>query len=202
MRRRERGGMIDVNELEQEAAEATHRDRATEAAADAIRDAVGMDDGSGGDSDVLDADFEEYISDDGDALPEDVRAELEALASEEFDDGASTLESALAEVQRELARQRTLTRQAVTRYRDALLAAEPDLPPDLVQGDTLEEVEASAASARQAVEHIRERVAMPEPPHGFPVGTPARSSERGHARGHTSMSAHEKIAAGLQERLI
>jgi len=189
---------VDVNELELEALEA--------------QTAPEEDEGFAPDpfDEHLDPEREErgddYLSDDGDTLPDEVRAELEALASEEFDDGTSALESALAEAQRELARQRNLTRQAVARFRDALLAAEPELPPDLIAGDTLEEVEASAESARQAVQGIRERVAAAEPPperpRGFPVGAPARSSERGHPRGRESMSAHEKIAAGLQERLI
>lgn len=186
--------MVDVNELELEALEAT-------AAPDDVDD---------GDPVTYVDPFEddvdrEFVSDDGDGLPDEVLAELEALASTDFDDGTAALESALAEAQRELAQQRTLTRLAVARYRDALLAAEPELPPDLVHGETLEEIEASAVSARDAVARIRERVATErmEPtgrPRGFPVGAPARSSERGHA--HSTMSAHEKIAAGLQERLI
>src|SRR5690606_9619410 len=89
------------------------------------------------------ADF--LADDDGDILPEEVRAELEALASEEFDDSSARhLEAALAEAQQDLARQRSLTQQAVARYRDALLAAEPELPPDLVHGDTPEDVDATA----------------------------------------------------------
>lgn len=189
--------MVDVNELELEALEAT-ASAATDDEDDPVAYADPFDDDMSGSDD-------DFVSDDGDGLPDEVLAELEALASTEFDDGTVALESALAEAQRELAQQRSLTRQAVARYRDALLAAEPELPPDLVQGDSLEEVEASALSAREAVARIRERITTerPEPterPRGFPVGAPARSSERGHA--HSTMSAHEKIAAGLQERLI
>jgi hypothetical protein len=178
---------MDVDELELEALEAP-APGTPEADIDGIEYA-----------DPFEEDTADFVSDDGDTLPEEVRAELEALASEEFDEGAGALEAALAEAQRELARQRNLTRQAVARYRDALLAAEPDLPPDLVRGDTLEDIEATATSARDAVQRIRERVAS-ERPRGFPVGAPARSVERGHA--HSTLSAHEKIAAGLQERLI
>ena len=174
---------MDVNELELAALEAT-------APPEAADDLDGIEY-----ADPFEDDTADFVSDDGDTLPEEVRAELAALASEEFDDGAGALEAALAEAQRELARQRNLTRQAVARYRDALLAAEPDLPP----GDTLEDIEATATSARDAVQRIRERVAS-ERPRGFPVGAPARSVERGHA--HSTLSAHEKIAAGLQERLI
>lgn len=185
--------MVDVNELELEALEA-----------EGDPDEGRYTDPFEGDRETSEDDF---LSDDGDALPEEVQAELEALASAELDDGTAALESALAETQRELARQRTLTQQAIARYRDALLAAEPELPPDLVTGDTLEEVEASAASARATVQRIRERVAsegaahpgQPERPRGFPVGAPARRSDRAD-RGR--MSPHDKIAAGLQERMV
>ncbi len=139
------------------------------------------------------------VTDDGDVLPDEVQAELEALAAAELDAGEG-MEQALAEAQREIARQRSLTRQAVARYRDALLAAEPDLPPDLVQGETLEEVEAAAEAARGAVARIRERLherEAGERPRGFPVGAPARGVERSRP-----MSAQEKIAAGLQERML
>lgn len=189
--------MAHVDELEHEALEAL----------DTLEAGAGAVDGDDGPGyvDPFEDGIDDYISDDGDTLPDEVRAELEALASEDFDDGTVSLQAALAEAQRELARQRTLTRQAVARFRDALLAAEPELPPDLVQGDSIEEVEASAASARTAVQRIRERVAS-ERPRGFPVGSPARSSERGHAHGvrgaREAMSAHEKITAGLQERLM
>src|SRR5690606_9660154 len=111
------------------------------------------------------------------ALPDEVQAELEALAAAELDDGTSALEAALAEAQREVTRQRNLTRQAVARFREAILAAEPDLPPDLVHGESLEEVEATAAAAREAVARIRERVAS-ERHRAFPVGAPARTVER------------------------
>ena len=140
------------------------------------------------------------VTDEGDVLPDEVQAELEALAAAELETG-SEMEQALAEAQREIARQRTLTRQAVARYRAALLAAEPDLPPDLVQGETLDDVEASAEAARATVariqERIHERMQEPERPRGFPVGAPARSVER-----PQGMTSHEKIAAGLQERLL
>ncbi len=68
---------------------------------------------------------------------------------------AAALEATL----RELEEQRRLASAAVARYRDAALAAEPELPPDLVTGETLEEVDASLAAARRAVAQIRERLA-------------------------------------------
>jgi hypothetical protein len=181
--------MVDVNEME----------------LDALDAATAPDDPSMDDLiERVDPDAfmaEDYVSDDGDALPDEVQAELEALASAELADvevADESLHQALAEAQRELARQRSMTRQAVSRYRDALLASEPDLPEDLVRGETLEEIDAAAESARTTVERIRARV-VTERPRGFPVGAPARGSERGE---RSRLTAHEKIAAGLQERMI
>jgi len=172
---------MHVDELEQEAALA----RAAEVTDDDLSASIDEFEPS-----------DEFLTDDGITLPDEVQAELEALAAAELDEGASALEAALAEAQREVARQRNLTRQAVARYRDAILAAEPDLPPDLVHGDSLEEIEQSVETARHAVARIRERVAA-ERPRAFPVGAPERS-----APAVALMSPQAKIAAGLQERLI
>ena len=142
---------------------------------------------------------DDLVTDDGDGLPDEVRAELEAVAAAEAETG-SALEQALAAAQRELAAQRAATRSAVARYREAVLAAEPDLPPDLVGGETLEALEASVGSARETVARIRARLAASTPAaastaRGFPVGAPARGGAW--TRGLTSS---EKIAAGLSER--
>lgn len=136
---------------------------------------------------------DDFVTDDGDVLPDEVQAELEALAAVELDEG-ELLEAALAEAQREIARQRALTQEAVARYRAAVLAAEPDLPEDLVRGETIEEIDAAVTAARDTVARIRERVAT-ERPRGFPVGAPARERVR-----QTPLTAQEKIAAGLRDR--
>jgi hypothetical protein len=138
--------------------------------------------------------LEEFVGDDGDALPEEVQAELEALAEAELEP-ANDLERALAEAQRALDEQRDRTRRAVERYRAALLAAEPDLPPDLVHGESIEDIDAAAETARAMVARIRERVEASRPrERGFPVGAPPRGVT------YRSMSASEKIAVGLRER--
>ena len=151
--------------------------------------------GAGDELDALDG----IVADDGDGLPDEVRAELEAVAAAEGE-MHDALEEALTEAQQALAAQREATRAALGRYREALLAAEPDLPPDMVAGETLEAVDASVAAARQTVARIRERMAASAvpgaaPSRGFPVGAPARG-------GHSTrgLTAAEKIAAGLSER--
>lgn len=139
--------------------------------------------------------LDDPVTDDGDALPDEVRAELEALAAAELEHGTE-VEQALATAQRDLARQRAETQAALDRYREAILASEPELPPDLVRGETVEELEAAIASARQVVARVREQVQTSAPAAGFPVGAPAREPSR-RPRG---MTPAEKIAAGLGER--
>ncbi len=106
---------------------------------------------------------------------------------------AASLGAALAEARAALEAERAALREAVGRYRVAVLAAEPALPPELVTGESIEAVDASIDAARRAVARIREQVAKEaRESRGFPAGSPAReefSSE--------GMSAAEKIVAGL-----
>ncbi|MDP6607122.1 MAG: hypothetical protein QF664_12820 [Dehalococcoidia bacterium] len=97
------------------------------------------------------------IGGDGDVtgdLPEAALDELAALAEAEAtaaDAEQAAQAEELAAAQRVLEAERARTRSAVARYRDAVLAAEPDLPPELVTGETLEELDASLDAARRAV---------------------------------------------------
>ncbi|MYD66161.1 MAG: hypothetical protein F4X26_09340 [Chloroflexi bacterium] len=136
----------------------------------------------------------------GNDLPDEALAELAAIEGEEPGD-----ESAAAEASEELARlradldaEREARLAAVARYREAVLTAEPSLPPDLVAGESLAEVDASVEAARRAVAQIRERLAAEadeEASRGFPVGAPGRLEPS-----VEGMSAAEKIALGLERR--
>ena len=144
---------------------------------------------------------------DGEPLPDDVQAEIETIAVEGLaadeppdemseppaespseappETAAATLdtqrtlvlEQALEATQRELARQRDLACAAVARYRQAVLAAEPDLPPEMVRGENIEDVDASIVAARTMVAHVREQVEARRPSErGSPAGAPARDT--------------------------
>ncbi len=132
-----------------------------------------------------------------DELPDEAAAELAAVAEAERDELAA-LRSELEEARDALDAERAARRAAVARYRDALLAGEPSLPPELVEGDELEAVDASAEAARRTVAQIRERIAREsedESGRGFPAGAPERRGPRTEA-----MSTAEKIAYGLEQR--
>ena len=80
-------------------------------------------------------------------------------------------------------------REAIARLKAALIATEPSLEESLISGDTLEEVEASFASARALVARIRERAAN-ESAVRVPAGAPGRVQPQ-------PRTAFEKIREGL-----
>ncbi len=143
--------------------------------------------------------LESSVDGDGEELTEEVLDEFTALAeaeatAAEAEQAAQT--EALTSVRSDLETQRTQTRAAVDRYWEAVLVAEPELPPELVDGETLEQVDRSLEAARRAVAQIRERLsAEDEAGGGFPVGAPARGGPSAAA-----ISASEKIALGLEQR--
>jgi hypothetical protein len=77
---------------------------------------------------------------------------------------------------------------AVAAYRQAMLNGDPTLPPELVQGTTIDDIDSSLEKARGVVNYIREKIASPggegpagqiaraptEPPR-VPAGAPGRT---------------------------
>lgn len=85
---------------------------------------------------------------------------------------------------------------AAGRYRNALLAANPTIPPELVTGDTIEAVDTSLESAKAVVQSVIARnVAQAPPPASPPVpaGAPVRTGPD-----TSAMSATEKIRCALE----
>ena len=85
--------------------------------------------------------------------------------------------------------------QAVELYRGSLLASEPDVPEDMVQGSTVEVVQESLARVRQMVEQVRGRLEARASLERTPLGVPARS-----APDLSALSPQEKILVGLSGR--
>lgn len=82
-----------------------------------------------------------------------------------------------------------LNRELVARYRAALLASDASIEPDLVVGDTADEIEASFASAQRLVAGIRDAVRREQTP-SVPAGSPGRTTVG-------PRTAYDKIRAGL-----
>jgi hypothetical protein len=79
------------------------------------------------------------------------------------------------------------------RYRELLLRAEPDVPADLVSGDSIEAVDASFAAARETVARVRSHIDAQAHAARVPAGAPPRS-----APDISSLTPEQKIRHGLQ----
>jgi regulator of replication initiation timing len=84
-------------------------------------------------------------------------------------------------------------REALTRFREAALAREPELPSDLVAGESVAEMEASLEKARQTVAQVRQHLYEQAQNLRVPAGAPARSEPD-----LSELSASEKIRLGLR----
>jgi chromosome segregation ATPase len=118
-------------------------------------------------------------------------------------DAAQARSAAEAETQRleleslreELSTAAEQAKWTAQRYRDAVLAGEPDLLAELVSGDTIAEIDASVAQARQTVAQIRQHLEQQAKALRVPAGAPARS-----APDFSALSPAEKIRLGLEQR--
>lgn len=114
--------------------------------------------------------------------PEALRAELEAARN------------ALAEEQERVAKVQAELATSLTRYRDAMLAGAPDVPPELVQGDTVAALDEAFAQAQGLVQRVQQQVEARVSRERVPAGAPARS-----AADLSSLSPQEKIMLGLRQ---
>ena len=84
-------------------------------------------------------------------------------------------------------------RTAGNRYRELLMASEPDLPAELVYGDTVSEIDEAASRARQTVAQVRQHLETQAQALRVPAGAPARG-----VADTSAMTPAEKIRLGLR----
>jgi len=84
---------------------------------------------------------------------------------------------------------------AASKYRDVLLAGRPDVPPDLVSGETVEEVDQQLEAALRMVAQLRSHLESQAQALRVPTGAPARR-----AADLSALSPSEKIAYGLSRQ--
>ena len=127
---------------------------------------------------------------------ETARTEAARLAERLADREARTaeMETAAAGLRRDLEAAHAERRAALTRYRETLLAGSPELPAELVTGDSLDQLDTAVRTARDLVARVREHVAT-DAARAVPAGSPPR---RGPDLG--AMSAAEKIRYGIGSR--
>lgn len=141
----------------------------------------------------------------------EARAEVERLSLAAADSQARAahleetvgqLRAALAQAQEEIRTWeqeaeslRQTVAQGAAQYRELVLAQAPEVPAEMVSGETVAEVEESLAKARQMVARVREQLESQARAQRVPAGAPPRQGPD-----LSALSALEKIKLGLQEQ--
>ncbi len=125
-------------------------------------------------------------------LRRDLEGARQALATTE--EQAAAHQERIGGLEGELSTAREQVTQAAVRYREALLSASPEVPADMVAGETVEEVEASLAAARQTVSQIRQHLESQAQSGRVPAGAPPRQ-----APDLSALTAEDKIRIGLEQ---
>jgi len=151
------------------------------------------------------------MADEDSAIVEEEQTEpTEELAVEESpketpheeDPEVTTLRSALEEretritaLEEESGALREELASALQKYRSSLLASVPEVPEEMVQGETIHQLEESFAHARGMVERVRNDLDAKASRERVPAGAPVRA-----APDLSSLSPRDKIAYGLTSR--
>jgi len=111
-------------------------------------------------------------------------------------DRLAALQGELETIRGENERLGARLRESAIKYRDARLAAAPEIPSDLVTAEEVEEIEGQLAAAERVVSEMREKMERErrrETP-AVPAGAPVRR-----APDFSGLPPAEKIRVGLQE---
>ena len=136
----------------------------------------------------------------------DSMAQLEAVQADAADSEARSatqadrllaLQGEIAEAQSENERLTAQLSSAALRYREARLAASPEVPADLVTGETPEEIDQQMEAAERVVTEMRERMEKErrEQAPSVPAGAPVRR-----APDYSGLPSSEKIKVGLEQQ--
>ena len=113
---------------------------------------------------------------------------LEARIAE-LQQGISSRDSDLAAIKESLS-------GAVAKYRAALLATAPEIPAELVKGESIDEIDASLEQARGIVSKVRQQLESEAEANKVPTGAPERTQQD-----LSTLSPAEKIAYALKKSL-
>jgi chromosome segregation ATPase len=104
---------------------------------------------------------------------------------------AQTIE--LEDLRATVSEAQSATREAVQRVRQSILDREPDLPHELVTGETVADLDSALTAARQTVAQVRQHLEQQAQSLRVPAGAPVRTV------GDTApLTPGEKIRAGLK----
>ena len=113
--------------------------------------------------------------------------------SRELEAEVSRLHATIEEQASELANLREQVASAAKRYRSALLTSAPEVPEELIQGETVAELDRSLISAKQIVEKIASQLEAHVAAERVPSGAPPRREAD-----LSALSPREKILYALQ----
>ena len=85
--------------------------------------------------------------------------------------------------------------QAVGKYLDAVKAANPTIPPDIIAGTTIEEIDVSVEKAQSIATAVKASLEAQAKEARVPAGAPTRESIN-----VEGLSPREKIAVGIQQK--
>jgi chromosome segregation ATPase len=85
------------------------------------------------------------------------------------------LKQTIAEAEGKLAEINDSLSQAVASYRELVAAAHPEIPPELIAGDSVEAVDESLQSARTLVDKVRQGIEEESSRTRVPAGAPQRA---------------------------
>ena len=111
------------------------------------------------------------------------------------DDELTVLRDGLAAARSEAEELRAGLRSAAEKYRQAVLATRTEVPPDLVGGETVEEVDRQLEAALSMVAQLKSHLDSQAQAQRVPTGAPARR-----APDLATLSPTEKISHGLAQR--
>jgi chromosome segregation ATPase len=130
------------------------------------------------------------------------RAQQAIAESTELREQVQTSTAAAAEAARDatslreqLASAEQRLRGSAERYRDLVVRTEPALPAELIAGETIEDVDASVAAARDVVGRVRAHIDAQAQTARVPAGAPQRSGAD-----VSALSPEQKIRYGLERR--
>jgi len=129
---------------------------------------------------------------DSEAIAAQLEEEKKAKASlAEKDARIAELEATAAE----LGQVREAHAQAIAKYLDAVRAANPAIPRDIIAGETIEEIDASVEKAKAIADAVRQNLEAQAKEARVPAGAPTRGEIS-----LEGLSPREKIAAGIQQK--
>lgn len=125
----------------------------------------------------------------------DLRRQLEAVSQRvaEREDLVSSQSAELESLRSRIDAGSVQSQSDAQRYRSLVLAHEPDLPSELVSGDSIEALEQSILRARQTVAQVRQHIEEQARVQRVPAGAPVRTGPD-----VSDLTPAEKIRLGLQ----